>query len=135
MTPFGSRVRDLRSAKSIKLKQMAADLGVSSAYISALEHGHRGQPAPGMVMQICGYFNLIWDDAEELKRLAALSHPRVTIDTAGLSPRATELANMLSENIADLDDDTIVWVINEIRGRIGAKQLGDNMDVKGGPRY
>ena len=131
MTPFGERVRELRKAKAVTLKQMAEDLRVSSAYLSALEHGHRGQPAPGMVMQICGYFDLIWDDAEALKRLAALSRPRATIDTAGLNPKATELANMLSETIHELDDDTIEWIINEIRGRIGVKKLGD----KGGPRY
>ena len=68
MTPFGERVRDLRSKRSVTLKQMAADLGVSSAYFSALEHGHRGRPSSGLVMQICGYFDLMWDEAEELKR-------------------------------------------------------------------
>lgn len=122
MTPFGERVRALRKERNISQKQMAADLGVSNAYLSALEHGHRGRPAPGMIQQICGYFNLIWDDTEELKRLALLSHPRATIDTAGLSPNATELANLLAETIGELDDDTIQWVLDEIRGRLGANQ-------------
>jgi len=120
MTPFGEKVRALRKERKISQKQMAADLGVSNAYLSALEHGHRGRPAPGMIQQICGYFNLIWDETEDLKRLAVLSHPRATIDTAGLSPQATELANLLSESIAELDDDTIQWVLDEIRGRLGA---------------
>ena len=52
--------------------------------------------------QICAYFNIIWDDAEALERLAALSDPRVKIDTAGLSPAATELANRLAASIRDL---------------------------------
>lgn len=121
MTPFGEKVRALRKERGISQKQMAADLGVSNAYLSALEHGHRGRPAPGMVQQICGYFNLMWDATEELKRLAVLSHPRATIDTAGLNPKATELANLLSESIADLDEDTIQWVLDEIRGRLGAQ--------------
>ncbi|MBT4940441.1 MAG: helix-turn-helix transcriptional regulator, partial [Rhodospirillaceae bacterium] len=47
MTPFGKRVRELRAAKNIQLKQMAEDLHVSSAYLSALEHGNRGRPGPG----------------------------------------------------------------------------------------
>ncbi len=131
MTPFGARVRELRARKGVKQKQMAEDLNVSSAYLSALEHGHRGRPASGMIMQICGYFDLIWDQSEDLKRLADLSHPRAVIDTAGLSPKATELANMLGETIAELDDDTIEWIINEIRGRLGAKKLGD----KAGPTF
>jgi len=122
MTPFGERIRELRADRGLSLKKMAEDLGVSSAYLSALEHGHRGRPAPGMIMQICGYFDLMWDETEELKRLAVLSHPRATIDTAGLSPKATELANTLAETIGELDEDDLDWVLNEIKGRLGAKE-------------
>ena len=89
MTPFGSKVRALRAEKNIPLKQMAMDLHLSSAYLSALEHGRRGRPAPGLVMQIAGYLGCIWDEAEDLKRLALLSHPKVTVETAGLSPDRT----------------------------------------------
>jgi len=117
MTPFGAKVRELRAARGILLKKMADDLGVSSAYLSALEHGHRGRPGPGLVLQICGYFDLIWDEAEELKRLGSASHPRITVNTAGLSPAATELANTLAEQIGDLDDATIQWILDEIKSR------------------
>ncbi len=117
MTPFGAKVRELRQARGILLKKMADDLGVSSAYLSALEHGHRGKPGPGLVIQICGYFDLIWDAAEELKRLGDISHPRITVDTAGLSPAATELANTLASQIGDLDDATIQWILDEIKSR------------------
>ncbi len=117
MTPFGEKVRELREGRGITLKQMAEDLGVSSAYFSALEHGHRGRPGSGLVQQICGYFELMWDDAEELKRLAELSHPRVTVDTAGLSPKATQLANLLAERIDSLDEETLDWILAEIEGR------------------
>jgi transcriptional regulator with XRE-family HTH domain len=116
MTPFGARVRQLRDAKGIALKQMAADLHVSSAYLSALEHGNRGRPAPGLVMQIAGYLGCIWDEAEDLKRLADLSHPRVTIDTAGLSPERTELANRLAESIATLPDEAVARMLELVRG-------------------
>lgn len=115
MTPFGAKVRALRDAKGIPLKQMAADLNVSSAYLSALEHGNRGRPAPGLVMQIAGYLDCIWDEAEELKRLAELSHPRVTIDTAGLPPDRTELANRLAESIGSLPDDVVVAILERLR--------------------
>ena len=117
MTPFGLKIRELRRESNITLKKMSEDLGVSSAYFSALEHGHRGQPSSGLIQQLCGYFNLIWDDAEELRRLAQLSHPRVVVDTTGLSPQDTELANTLAANIKDLDDETIDWVLAEIRSR------------------
>ena len=118
MTPFGVRIRELRIRKGVKMKDMAKALGVSSAYLSALEHGHRGRPGPGMIMQICGYFDLIWDEAEDLKRLVDMSNPRPTIDTSGLSPKATALANLMAERIADLDEDTLDWIAAEVRGRL-----------------
>ena len=117
MTPFGEKVRQLRSQRGILLKKMAMDLGVSSAYLSALEHGYRGRPGTGFLQQICGYFNLIWDEIEEIKHLAQLSHPRVIVDTSGLSPQATELANVLAETIREIDVETLQWIISEIRGR------------------
>lgn len=115
MTPFGQKMRSLRDAKGVSQKQMAEALGVSAAYLSALEHGNRGRPGSGMIMQICAYFDLIWDDSEELKRLARLSHPRVTVDTAGMSPKATELANALADCIGELDEQTLQWILDEIR--------------------
>ncbi|MBB4286534.1 helix-turn-helix domain-containing protein [Roseospira goensis] len=107
MTPFGARLRALRAARGLTLNELAARLTVSPAYLSALEHGHRGRPQPGLVMQICGALDLIWDEAEHLKALAAVSAPRVTLDTGGLSPLATELANTLAARLRDLDDETL----------------------------
>lgn len=114
MTPFGARLRELRRARGVSQKRMAAALGVSPAYLSALEHGHRGAPSWPMVQKIIGYFNVIWDDAEELQRLAGLSDPRVTVDTAGLSPRATELANLLAARIGDLSEEELAQLIAQL---------------------
>jgi transcriptional regulator with XRE-family HTH domain len=107
MTPFGRRLRELRRSGDRQLKDMAAALGVSPAYLSALEHGHRGRPGGGFVQQVSAYFNLAWDDVDELRRLAELSHPRIVVDTSGLDPLATELANRLAESIENLDRATL----------------------------
>jgi transcriptional regulator with XRE-family HTH domain len=107
MTPFGQKIRDLRRQRGVSQKTMAADLGVSASYLSALEHGRRGIPSWFMLQKIIGYFNIIWDEAEELQRLAETSHPRVVIDTGGLSPTATGFANRLSAAIANLSEDEI----------------------------
>ncbi|MFT3988800.1 helix-turn-helix domain-containing protein [Aestuariivirga sp.] len=104
MTPFGERMRKLREERHVSLKDMAEALGVSPAYLSALEHGKRGRPGWHLIQRILAYFNIIWDEAEEVVRLARISHPRITIDTAGLSPQATELANRLADDIHRLDD-------------------------------
>tara|TARA_R100000005_G_scaffold96061_1_gene80420 strand:+ start:2807 stop:3175 length:369 start_codon:yes stop_codon:yes gene_type:complete len=122
MTPFGLRVRSLRKSRSITLKQMAADLEISAAYLSALEHGHRGRPSWSLVAQICDYFNIIWDDAEELQRLASLSHPKVTVDTSGLSPTATEYANLLAVQIRQLPELRLREMLSYLKGTGGTRQ-------------
>ncbi|WP_439272985.1 helix-turn-helix domain-containing protein [Pseudochrobactrum sp. HB0163] len=110
MTPFGQRLRELREERGVTQKQMAEAIRVSAAYLSALEHGRRGQPTWDLLQRIIGYFNIIWDEAEALQKLAMISHPRVTIDTSGLSPEATELANLLASQIRSLDNSTIAAI-------------------------
>ena len=107
MTPFGERVRQLRQERGRMLKDMAAHLGVSSAYLSALERGERGKPTWTLLQGVLQYFRIIWDEADELARLADLSDPRVRIDTANTDPRATLLANRLAREIRSLSPDDL----------------------------
>ena len=107
MTPFGQAMRRLRAERGVSQKEMAAALGVSAAYLSALERGHRGRPGWQFTQRVIGYFNIIWDEAEELERLAELSDPRVAIDTAGLSMETTLFVNRLARVIHELDDETV----------------------------
>jgi transcriptional regulator with XRE-family HTH domain len=121
MTPFGIKVRALRQGQSVTLRKMAEDLQISSAYLSALEHGHRGQPSWSLVEQICSYFNIIWDEAEDLHRLASLSHPKVTLDTSGLSPTATEYANLLSREIRNLSEPRLQEMLAYLKNSTPAR--------------
>ena len=114
MTPFGLKLREIRAERGLTLKEMAAGLQVSPAYLSAMEHGHRGRPSKRFVHRVCQYLGIIWDDAEALQQLADLSHPRVVIDTSGLTPQATELANRLAERIGDLEDSVIARWLREL---------------------
>lgn len=115
MTPFGARVRELREKKGVTLSEMAAAIGVSPAYLSALEHGKRPRPTAARMDQICAYFEIIWDEAEALKELAQISRPRVAIDCAELSPKATELANLLALKIRRLDTRTVDEILAKLR--------------------
>lgn len=115
MTPFGVRLRQLRATRGIRLKDMADALGVSAAYLSALEHGRRGRPTHAMVVAICAQLGIIWDDADELMRLARISHPRVIVDTAGLSADATEVANLLAERIRKLPPERVARMLELLK--------------------
>jgi transcriptional regulator with XRE-family HTH domain len=135
MTPFGERVRRLRRERGLLLKDMAAHLGVSSAYLSALERGERGKPTWTLIQGVIHYFNIIWDEADELARLADLSDPRVKIDTAGAGASATLLANRLSREIGGLSEDEIAQVLQvldtalERNRRSSAPADGPNLSV------
>lgn len=107
MTPFGEALRRLRAERGVTQRQMARAIGVSPAYLSALEHGNRSEPSWEFVQRVIGYFNIIWDEAEELQMLAGLSRPKAVINTSGLTPQATKVANKLAAAIGHLDVPTL----------------------------
>jgi transcriptional regulator with XRE-family HTH domain len=115
VTPLGVKLRVLRENKGVTLSQMAEALEVTPAYLSALEHGNRGRPTTLRLHQICAYFAIIWDEADDLRRLAEISHPKVTIDTSGLSPEATELANRLAVQIGELSEAKIEVMLGTLK--------------------
>ena len=107
MTPFGAKLREWRGIRGLTLAEMAQNLGVSTAYLSSLELGNRGVPSWQLVQRIIVNLNIIWDEAEELVRLAEISNPRIVLDTSKLSAEATELSNLLAQKIAFLSKDEI----------------------------
>ncbi|QKV19823.1 helix-turn-helix domain-containing protein [Oricola thermophila] len=115
MTPFGARLRELRAERGMTQKEMADRIGVSAAYLSALEHGHRGVPSWPLLQRIIACLNIIWDDADELQRLAMRSAPKVTIDTSGMDPAATELANLLGQSIGRLSKEDLEHLGRRLR--------------------
>ncbi|MEO3427822.1 helix-turn-helix domain-containing protein [Pelagibius sp. CAU 1746] len=114
MTPFGEKLRAIRAARGLALKDMAAGLQVSPAYLSAMEHGRRGKPSRRFVHRVCQFLGIIWDEAEELQQLADLSHPRVVVDTAGLSAKATLLANLLAERVSAMDETSLERLLEQV---------------------
>ncbi len=107
LTPFGERVRELRRERGLQLKHMAASLGVSSAYLSALERGERGRPTWTLIQGVIHYFGIIWDEADELQHLADMSETKPRIDARGTGPRAMLVANRLARDFSVLAPDEI----------------------------
>jgi len=112
LTPLGKHLRKLRAERGIYQKDMAAAIGVSAAYLSALEHGHRGKPSWDLLQRMMGFFNVIWDEAEVLQSKWELSDPRVVIDTTGATAQATEVANLLARKINGLNGADLAKIRN-----------------------
>jgi transcriptional regulator with XRE-family HTH domain len=112
LTPYGVTIRQIRRQRGLTQKAMAEALGVSPAYLSALENGKRGRPGFDFLQRVAGYLHIIWDEADDLFRVAAISNPRVVVDTSGLAPEYTALANRLAAEIRDLPVETIRQMTN-----------------------
>jgi transcriptional regulator with XRE-family HTH domain len=134
MTPFGERVRRLRRERGLLLKDMAAHLGVSSAYLSALERGERGKPTWTLIQGVIQYFNIIWDEADELARLADVSDPKVKIDTSGTNPRKTLFANRLAREIGSLNDGEVEALLAVLDGALERARKNAVATLTGGER-
>ena len=65
LTPFGVSIRALRRQQGISQKQMAIDLQISAAYLSALERGQRGRPSPVLVDQTHHITGVVTDIDQE----------------------------------------------------------------------
>ena len=74
---FGEVVRRRRLKARITLRAMARELGVSAAYISDIELGHRNPPQNEMLAKIADLLEL---DRDYLENLAVFSRRRVSID-------------------------------------------------------
>jgi len=121
MTPFGQAMRHYRQERGFTLADQAAALGVSVAYLSALERGMRSRPSAALVDEICVWLGLIWDDAEQLKYLASLSHPRPQADTRNLSSDATLLANLVAQNIDRLSPHACAELTRQLQHHLKAR--------------
>ncbi len=115
MTPFGIKLKNIRTQRKKSLKDLSKVLKVSTAYVSMLENGKRGKPADGMIELICSYFNLSWEEADELKFLAKHSDINTKMNSEKLSINATMLTNVLKNNIKWLADEQLKQLIITIQ--------------------
>ena len=107
MTPFGFKLKYIRVKRHKSLNDLSKVLKVSIAYVSMLENGKRGRPADGLIELICSYFNLSWEEADELKFLAKHSDINTKMNSEKLSLNATMLTNVLKNNIKWLTEEQL----------------------------
>ncbi|MBL0374163.1 helix-turn-helix transcriptional regulator [Rhizobium sp. KVB221] len=124
MTPFGVTVRRIRKERGLTQKAMAKALGVSPAYLSALENGKKGRPGFDFLQRAAGYLNIIWDEADDFFRVASISHPRVVVDTSGLAPEYTAFANRLSQDIRQLRPETVREMMQLLNAAANTRENG-----------
>lgn len=77
MTPFGTRLEAYRRRRGLQQQQLAAEVGINSCYISAMEKGRKGPPADEVLQAIINVLDLNNEEAGELRQ--AVHRSRKTI--------------------------------------------------------
>jgi Zn-dependent peptidase ImmA (M78 family)/transcriptional regulator with XRE-family HTH domain len=102
LTPFGIAIRKLRLDKGMRLLDLARQLGLSSAQVSAVEIGSRAIQ-PGYVEQVIAAMNLTAEQAEELQRAADQTRGEVKVDHLPMNQR--ELVAAFARKVDALPPD------------------------------
>jgi len=94
MKTFGATIRDLRVAQDFGLRETAAKVGISPAYLSRIERGKERPPRPEVIK---GLAKVLAADPDVLFRLSSSTDP----DLAGYlqdQPEAMALIRFLMES-------------------------------------
>jgi transcriptional regulator with XRE-family HTH domain len=97
-----------------KLKDLADAMGVSSAYLSAVETGKKPASA-ALVDKISDLFKVDMEKRRELHRLALQSAKFVQLQLAGKDSKTRTLATEFARRFPTLDEDTVDTLLQVIQ--------------------
>lgn len=106
LTLFGKKIRKMRIDKEVRLKDMAHDLEVTSAYLSAVETGKKNI-APDVFESIVKYFGLNINEREKLNKDAQDSRTSVKIKLTDASNQTRELVASFARKLDSLEPTDI----------------------------
>lgn len=104
LTKFGKQLRKIRIERDQKLKDMAEELGVTVAYLSAVENGNRAVP-DSWIYTISKKYGLNDMETSELQEAAyeKKSEIKISLDDSSKS----DLALSFARKFKDLTDEDV----------------------------
>ena len=115
-TALGKFLRKIRVDRDERLYDMAKRLGVSSAFLSGVENGHK-KASVNLINKIVEYYNLNESQQEKLKDALSLSENR--IDISQFSPQKQEATLMFARKCDELTDEQIEQIQKILKGDMG----------------
>ena len=113
MTKFGIFIRKFRLDRGILLRDMAKDLDISPAYLSAMETGHK-DITQSLADKISSVYNLSIEQTKELKKSIVLSQQKICI-TTGQIVWKNEIVSMLKEKLDNLSEEQRLKIIEVLK--------------------
>ena len=122
-TSIGEFLRKRRLAKEQKLKDMAEILGVTSAFLSAVENGKKNMP-DSWVRKIREEYSLTDEQCEQMKQSAMESQNFISLNMKNVSSINRELAVSFARQFDEMDEETSKQILNVLRNRKRSENHG-----------
>lgn len=106
ISKFGLYIRKIREQENDSLRQMAIKLGISAAFLSAMEVGRKQIPLE-YVEKIKGIYNLTKEQEVELENSIYETNERVPIELAAMNEAKKDVSLMFARKIKTADEDLL----------------------------
>ena len=104
LTEFGKVMRIIRINTGDSMRDMAAKIGMSATYLSAIETGKRNIPA-NMEELLFSHYNFSEKDRKNIKDSIENSESHVKIDLTEMADKKKKLIYSISKG--DIDEETL----------------------------
>lgn len=104
LTPFGKELRKMRIERTMPLKNMAEQLGISSAYLSSIEYGKR-QVTDQLFDAIINILQPTAAEIDVLTRARKMSVESITVNLGNASNTAKETMLAFARRFTELSPD------------------------------
>ena len=115
-TSIGNFLRRIRMGRNQRLKDMADILGVSSAFLSAVENGTKSMPE-SWVSKIQREYGITDSQCEEMREASLESQKIISFNLQNATPSNRELVVQFARQFDDIDDETSQLIINMLKNR------------------
>ncbi|MBB1518941.1 helix-turn-helix domain-containing protein [Aquipseudomonas guryensis] len=107
-TEFGKLLRKARIDHGLLLKDMAEGLGVSSAYLSAVETGKK-TVSDELIRKVAAYLGILPNTPEyrEIEDAAQISKGQISLEVRGLSQRHQETALAFARQFGEMQPNEL----------------------------
>ncbi len=116
-TRLGVLLRSIRMKADISLRRMASDLGISPAFLSAVENGKKKMPDSWLSL-IPETYGLSTDEIEEFKDVAYESFDTVAVNIANASVTNKKLAIRFARRFEDIDEKTSEELLSILESKL-----------------
>lgn len=121
MTPFGHHLEIVRRRRGLSQSQLAADVGIQSGYICAMEKGHKGPASKKVIDKIINVLKLSATEQTQLWFFVTQSKLTRRIP-ASISTREFALVHELWEKLGTLSEDQISIMLLTLKMKTDEKE-------------